>query len=145
MPEQVMKQCTDAASDKLMNGNFGGGAQQGNCSQKNVEHVGNTMIVDSVCKFGSATTSSHAVITGSFDSGYTVDVTSSRQGAPTPGMPASGSTHMKIEAKWLGPCGAGERPGDMMMGNGMKMNIFDLQKMRGSMPQMHGAMPPPQR
>ena len=40
------------------------------------------------------------VVTGSFDSAYTVDVTSTRQGGPPiPGAPAHGETHMKIAAK----------------------------------------------
>lgn len=135
LPAQSMQQCTDAASDKVMNGNFGGSMQE-SCSQQTMSQVGSTMVVDSVCKFGAATTTSHAVISGSFDSAYTVDVTSSRQGgAPAPGMAATGSTHMKIAAKWVGPCAAGQKPGDMMMGNGMTMNVFDMQKMRGAMPQ----------
>jgi hypothetical protein len=98
-----------------------------------VQNAGGVITIDSVCKFGTATTTSHAVVTGKFDSGYTVDVTSTRAGgAPVSGMPASGSTHMKLEAKWLGACAAGQKPGDMMMGNGMKMNVLELQKMRGA-------------
>jgi hypothetical protein len=31
-------------------------------------------------------------------------------------------------AKWLGPCAAGQRPGDMIMPGGRTMNILDLQK-----------------
>jgi hypothetical protein len=47
---------------------------------------------------------------------------------------------MTMTAKWLGPCAAGQRPGDMIMPNGMKMNILDLQKgMRP--PGMPGAPP----
>ena len=133
IPERVMQQCIDAATDKLMNTNFGGAAQE-NCSKRDVQNVGGVITVDSVCTFGPATTTSHAVITGQFDSAYTVDVTSSRQGAPASGMPASGSTHMKIEAKWLGPCAAGQKPGDVMMGAGMKMNILEMQKLRGAPP-----------
>jgi Protein of unknown function (DUF3617) len=137
LPAQVIKQCTDAASDKYMNANYGG-AQQGQCAKREVQHVGNTIVVDSVCQFGPATTTSHAVVTGSFDSAYTVDVTSQRSGGVAmAGMPMNGPSHMRIEAKWLGPCAAGERPGDMIMGGGFKMNILDMQKMHGipNMPQ----------
>ncbi len=128
LPERVMQQCIDAATDKMMNANFGGGAQE-NCSKQNMQNVGGTLVVDSVCKFGTATTTSHAVVTGSFDSAYSVDITSTRQGAPAPGMPPTGSTHMKMEAKWLGPCAANQRPGDIVT-NGRTMNLLDLQKMR---------------
>jgi hypothetical protein len=44
---------------------------------------------------------------------------------------------MTMSAKWLGPCAADQRPGDMIMPNGMKINILDLQK-RG----VPGAPPP---
>jgi Protein of unknown function (DUF3617) len=131
LPGQVIKQCTDASSDKLMTSNFGGPAQEA-CSKRDVNKSGDTITIDSVCKFGDATTTSHAVVSGDFNSGYTVDVTSTRQGGrPLPGMAPGAETHMKIAAKWLGPCGAGQRPGDMIMGNGFKMNILDLQKMGG--------------
>lgn len=126
IPAQVMKQCVDAASDKLMNSNFGGAAQEA-CAKQDVVKSGTGMTVDSVCTFGDATTTTHAVVTGSFDDAYTVDVTSTREGGrPMPGMPAGGATHMTIGAKWLGPCEAGQKPGDIIMANGMKMNVLDL-------------------
>ena len=129
LPVQVIKQCVDAASDKLMNSNFAGSGQV-DCAKQDVTHNGASMVVDSVCQVGPATTTTHAVINGSFDSGYTVEVTSTRAGGPPlPGVAPGGATHMKIAATWLGPCGAGLRPGDMIMSNGMKMNILDIQKM----------------
>ncbi len=128
IPAQVMRQCTDAASDKLMNSNFGGAAQQA-CSQQNVTRSGGTITVDSVCTIAGATTTAHAVITGSFDSAYSMQVTSKRVGGPMlPGMEPNGESHMSIAAKWLGPCESGQRPGDVIMANGMKMNVLDLQK-----------------
>jgi hypothetical protein len=129
MPATTMKQCTDASSDKVMNSNFGGPAQAA-CSKQDVTKTANGMIVDSVCQFGEGTTTTHAVVSGSFDSAYTVDVNSKREGGrPVPGMPADGSSHMTITAKWLGPCAAGQKPGDMVMPNGMTMNILEMQKM----------------
>jgi hypothetical protein len=56
------------------------------------------------------------VITGSFDSAYTMAVTVQ-----------SGRT-ITMNAKWFGPCAADQRPGDMIMGNGMTFNILDAQK-----------------
>ena len=35
---------------------------------------------------------------------------------------------MKIAAKWVGPCAAGQKPGDVIMSNGRTMNVLDLQK-----------------
>jgi hypothetical protein len=131
LPAQVIKQCTDASTDKLMNSNFSGPAEE-SCSKRDVSNSGGTITIDSICKFGEATTTSHAVVSGDFNSGYTVDVTSTRQGGRSlPGVAPGAATHMKIAAKWLGPCSAGQHPGDMIMANGFKMNILDLQKMGG--------------
>ncbi len=128
LPAQVMKHCVDAATDKLMNSAYGGSAQQ-SCSKQEISHSGAAMIIDSVCNFGGATSTSHAVINGSFDSAYTVEVTSTREGGhPLPGVAPGAATHMKIAATWLGPCAAGMKPGDMIMANGMKLNILDIQK-----------------
>lgn len=130
LPAQVMKHCVDAATDKLMNSSFGGSGQQ-NCSKQDVTRSGNSMTIDSVCKFGDATTASHAVVTGSFDSAYTVDVTSTRQGGRAAPSQPGGAMHMKIAAKWLGPCAAGQKPGDIIMANGMKMNVLEMPRMPG--------------
>lgn len=127
---QVMKQCVDPESDRLMNLNFGGSNEQ-YCSKNDVSQNGGTMTVDSVCKFGEATTTSRAVVTGSFDSAYTVQVTSKRVGGPPlPGVKPGVETRMTISAKWLGPCEKGQRPGDVVMANGVTMNVLDLQKLR---------------
>jgi Protein of unknown function (DUF3617) len=134
LPATVIKQCVDATTDKLMNANFGGSALEA-CSKKDIKNSGGVMTVDSVCSFGAGTTTSHAVVTGSFDSAYTVNVTSTRQGGPAiPGVAPGTPTHMTVEGKRLGNCEAGQKAGDIMMGNGIKMNILDLPKMGGAPP-----------
>jgi len=133
LPAQIMQQCTDAATDKLMNLNFGGTAER-NCQKRDVRNNGGTITVDSVCQFGDTTTTSHAVVSGDFNSAYTVQINSTRQGGrPIPGVAPGAESHMTIAAKWLGPCAAGQKPGDVMMGNGMRMNVLELRK-SGSAP-----------
>ena len=90
LPGREMKQCTDVSADKLMTANFGGSTQE-SCSKHDVSNSGGIITVDSVCKFGEATSTSHAVISGSFDSAYTVEVTSKREGGrPMPGLAPGG-------------------------------------------------------
>jgi hypothetical protein len=138
IPAQTMKQCIDAETDKLMNSPAGSmGREQ--CTQNNVQRVGSTIVVDSTCKFANVTNVSHAVISGDFNSAYTVQVDSKREGGPPmpgggAGSAAGGTTRMMITAKYLGGCEAGQKPGDMMMEGGMKMNVRDLQQMRSNMP-----------
>ncbi|MBN8937069.1 MAG: DUF3617 family protein [Rhizobiales bacterium] len=134
VPPQSIQQCVDAATDKLMNSNFGG-MSKGSCSTHDVKTAGSTITVDSVCKFGEATTTSHAVVTGSFDRAYTVRVTSTRKGGPAiPGMTPGQAVNMTIEAKYLGPCKAGQKPGDMIMANGFKMNVLNMRSAHGTPP-----------
>jgi hypothetical protein len=128
LPPQITQHCVDAATDKQMSA-LGAAAGQGKCSQQDLRRTGNTMIVDSVCQIGSGTATSHAEVTGSFDSAYTMKVTSKMGGA---------ATAMTIDAKWLGACKADQKPGDIIMANGIKMNIVDMQKLQGTRP---GAMP----
>ena len=134
LPPTVMKQCVDPATDRLMNANFGGSNEEA-CSKKDVKNTGGTLTIDSVCKFGDATTTSHAVVSGSFESAYTIKVASTRAGGPPmPGVAPGAETHMTIEATWLGACAAGQKPGDVVMSNGMSMNVLDMQRMRGAPP-----------
>jgi Protein of unknown function (DUF3617) len=122
-PTQTIKQCIDAATDQMMQSSAGPAGQTA-CSKRDVQRSADTITVDSVCTVGGKATTSHAVITGSFDSAYTMTVTSDSSTAP------GGKSTMTMAAKWLGPCTGDQKPGDMIMSNGMKINILDMQKKR---------------
>ena len=79
------------------------------------------MTIDSVCTVAGKTTTSHIVVSGSFESNYTMTITSEGGSLPQ-------ARTITLEAKWLGPCAADQKPGDMIMSNGVKMNIVDMQK-----------------
>jgi hypothetical protein len=129
LPPQIMQQCIDAATDKMMSA-FGSNLRQDMCSKQDVQKVGNTLVVDSVCQMGAMTMTSHGVISGDFNSGYTMKVSSTRSGGPAiPGAPADGTSNMTIEAKWLSACKPDQKPGDMIMADGRKINIVDMQNM----------------
>jgi hypothetical protein len=125
LPPRTMQLCVDAKTDKLLNDKFSGASGEA-CSKRDVKTSGDTITIDSVCNFGAGTTTSHAVVTGSFDRAYTMRTTSTRQGGPQiPGTTPGQATQMTVEAKWLGPCKADQKPGDVTMENGMKMNVLD--------------------
>ncbi len=124
VPGQVIKQCIDASTDHLMQSSAGPFAEKA-CSKRDVQKSGDKITIDSTCMIGGKTATSHAVIAGSFDSAYDMTVTSQAEGIPNGGMT------MTMSAKWLGPCAADQKPGDMVMGNGMKINILDMQKRAG--------------
>jgi hypothetical protein len=124
-----VQQCIDAATDHAMQ-TRAGTVPHGDCSKRDVQKSTNTTTIDTVCNVAGKNRSSHIVITGSFDSEYSMTVTSHADGEPD--RPA-----VTVSAKWLGPCAADQRPGDMIMPNGMKMNIQNMP----AMPKGAGAPP----
>ena len=120
-PPTVMQQCIDAATDKLMR-DKGQGLSNDMCSKNELRADGPRLVGDSVCKLGATTVSSQSVMTGDFGSGYRMEI-KSRYSPPMMGKSDSDSL---IEAKWVGPCTAGQKPGDMILPNGMKMNVLDM-------------------
>ena len=121
-PEMTMQHCTDETTDSAMSSSFSPAAKD-MCSKNDIRKTATGYVTDSVCNVAGVTMTSHSEITGDFNSAYTVKATSQSQGGP-PGMPRDSTT--TIEAKWLGACKPDQKPGDMIMSNGMKMNIMDM-------------------
>jgi Protein of unknown function (DUF3617) len=126
-PPQTMQQCTDAETDKLMNA-FGAGLSADMCSKQEVKKTGGTIVINAVCKVGPMTSVSQSVVSGDFNSNYTVKVTSKIEGLPPQAQEAAGGT-TTIQARWVGACKPDQRPGDIIMSDGKTMNIRDLRKM----------------
>jgi Protein of unknown function (DUF3617) len=116
-----IQQCIDASTDQMMQSSAGPLAQAA-CSKRDVHRSGSTMTIDATCTLAGKTATSHSVITGSFDSAYTMTVTSQSDALP------GGNMTMTMAGKWLGPCTADQKPGDMIVGNGVKINILEMQK-----------------
>lgn len=125
-PPQTMQHCIDATTDKAMQ-DMGGGLQGQSCTKRESKKVGDTIEFDSVCNMGMGTTTTRGVVSGDFNSAYTIKMNSKREGGPAvPGMPAE--TNVTIEAKYTGACKTDQKPGDIIMANGMKMNVNEMQK-----------------
>jgi hypothetical protein len=125
-PPQTMQQCTDSETDKLMNA-FGGDISADLCSKQEIKKSGATIVINAVCQIGPMKSTSQSVVTGDFNSNYTVKVTSKLEGVPAAAQGIGGTT--TIQARWVGACKPDQRPGDIVMSNGQTMNIRDLRKM----------------
>jgi len=133
LPPHSSQHCVDAETDKLMS-SFGTASKDA-CSKMDTQKVGDTYVIDAVCRMGPSTNTTHSVVSGDFSSAYTVKVSSQSTGGPQlPGQPADGKSQMTIEARWTGPCSPSQKPGDIIMSNGMKMNIRDMQKVQNLAP-----------
>ena len=130
MPQQTMQQCTDASTDADMRTTFSPMAKE-MCSQQNMQKTATGYSIDATCSFHGIASTSHTDISGDFNSAYTVKVSSKNAGAPA-GVPAESATVM--EAKWLGGCKADQKAGDIVMPGGMKINIKDMQALKGMLP-----------
>jgi hypothetical protein len=118
----TLQQCVDAATDQMMMSNAGPFARAA-CPRRDVRRSGASITIDSTCTYKDKTATVHAVVTGSLDSAYTMTVTSQSDA-----MPLAGKS-MTMSGKWLGPCAADQKPGDIIMGNGaFRMNILEMQK-----------------
>ncbi len=120
-PARTVRQCIDAATDQMLQSSAGP-ISAAACKQRNVQQTADQVIVDSSCTVAGKPATAHAVVTGSFDSTYTLAVTA--QGAALPG----GEMTMTMEGRWLGPCTADQKPGDVIMSNGVKINLPEIEK-----------------
>ena len=130
LPEMTMQHCTDAATDKEMGATFGPQSRD-TCSKQDIQKTASGYVSDTVCSVAGMTITSHAEITGDFNSAYTVKSTAhTDRGAAA--APRDSTT--TVEAKWLGACKPEQKPGDIVMPGGRTMNVKDIERMKGLMP-----------
>ena len=129
-PELTMQHCTDETTDKAMSSSFSP-ASKDMCSKQDTQKTATGYVTDSVCNIAGVTMTSHSEIVGDLNSAYTVKATSHTKSGPA-GIPRDTAT--TIEAKWLGTCKGDQKPGDIMMPGGVKMNIKDMEKLKGLLP-----------
>jgi hypothetical protein len=130
VPEMTMQHCTDETTDKQMSTAFSPMSKE-ICSKNDVQQTATGYTTDSVCSVAGVSMTSHSDISGDFNSAYTIKSTSHREGGPA-GVPRDSTT--TIEAKWLGACKPDQKPGDIVMPGGFKLNIKDADKLKGLLP-----------
>jgi hypothetical protein len=115
------KMCIDGATDlELMR--FGLGMTDQLCSKRDLNVSGSTATIDAVCKIGTSQQTSHSTIRYSGNSAYRTEIKAKYD---PPFLGKSETTTIQ-EAKWTGPCPADLKPGDLVTGNGVKVNLKDL-------------------
>ncbi len=125
----VSQQCIDAKTDDLMQQRAQGMGKL-ECSKNTVRKEGGKTIAESVCKFGDTTATTRAVFSGDFASNYRGEIHSTYS-PPMMGMKEARST---VEAKWLGACKAGQKPGDVIMPGMPGGGKFNMDEMMKKMP-----------
>ncbi|MGD0191233.1 MAG: DUF3617 family protein [Rhizomicrobium sp.] len=107
--------CVTAESEAKMSV-FSSQVRQKNCSASSVSHnLDGSWTSSSTCKFGpGAARTTHAKITGDFNSKLVMVVSTEGAGKP----------EMTMTMTWVGACKPGMQGGDVVMSNGMKMNVL---------------------
>ena len=151
MPPQTMGMCVDEKSDDLMASRA---KQSQNCEQQAMRREGNAFVVESICRDQGTTVRTRGRFSGDFNTQYAGELRSTFE-PPMQGMRES--TH-KIEARWVGPCRPGQKPGDVVMEGVGGMNVQEMmnadpqrmkemmqqmQKMQQQMPQQQMPQNPP--
>jgi hypothetical protein len=130
LPEMTMQQCTDETTDKAMSTAFSPLSREV-CSKRDIQKTATGYIADTACSVGGMSMTTHSEIAGDFNSAYTVKSTSHSERGPNA---APGDHVTTIEAKWLGACKPDQKPGDVVMPGGFKLNIKDADKLKGLLP-----------
>jgi len=131
VPEMTMQHCTDETVDKEMSNNVSPMAKQ-ICAKQEIKKTATGYVSDSECSVAGVSTTSHAEITGDFTSAYTVKTTSHAQGGVAGAAGRDNTT--TLQAKWLGACKPDQKPGDIVMPGGFKMNMRDMDKLKALLP-----------
>jgi len=137
VPGMTIQHCTDETTDKQMSTMFAPVANQV-CSKRDIQKTATGYVTDSECSAGGITRTAHSEITGDFNSAYTVKFTAHNESGAA-GQPHDFTT--TIEAKWLGACKADQKPGDIVMPGGLKMNINDMDKLKSDIDKLKGLLP----
>jgi hypothetical protein len=132
MPPQIITMCLDGETDKLLNERFGGMAST-MCTRQDQTKEGDAIILESECALGEMKSTSHTVVTGDFDAAYTMKTKVTMEGQrDSPGnfdkVAPAGPTSQEttIQAKRVGECQSGYKPGDIDLGGGKVINVRDM-------------------
>lgn len=126
VPPQTMKECVDEATDTAMmkSATDTSKAMGASCSKNEFKRTAAGFESESECAMAGTKIHSKGLFTGDFTSAYSGSVTTTMT-PPMFGDPTSTTT---ISAKYLGSCAADMKPGDVVLPNGMKMNMKDAAK-----------------
>ena len=122
---QTVTTCVEQKTYTGLSSSFGGKIPK-NCKQPTLKKSAGSYVITSSCKFTDSNVKTVAILSGDTNSAYNI-VRTSTYTPPNKGRKESKQT---ITAKWLSPCKADQRPGDMIMPDGSKVNIIDIQRMQ---------------
>lgn len=134
IPPQSMSMCVDERTDDLMMSRADAGQQ---CTPPSVSRQGSGYTFETQCRQGATTVRMRGSFTGDFNTRYSGELRSTFE----PPMHGMAEMTQKIDARWVGPCKPGQKPGDVMVEGMGAMNMNEMMnadpaKMKEMMQQM---------
>lgn len=106
--EMVVRQCVGPGTDGTLAGSMAGGT----CSKTLVTRTATGYAVETECAMGPIKASGSSLVTGDFETAIRTEGTTRLTGMP--GQPAPVERKLVVEARRLGDCGPGQKPGDIV-------------------------------
>jgi hypothetical protein len=113
--------CVGEEADTILNWTRSHPRQE--CGDVNVETEKNRLSLHIECRFKEVTVATDGFFEGAFDSAYKGRINYTVESP-------QGRRELSItqEARWLGPCEAGQKPGDIIMPNKERLNADEIMK-----------------
>lgn len=115
--ETSAKQCVGAGTDRAMVGGMAGAA----CSKMEVTKTATGYAVATECAIGQIKAVGSSVVTGDFQTSVRTEGTTKLTGMP--GQAGMVERKLVVEAKRVGDCGPGQKPGDIIMPDGKVISM----------------------
>lgn len=100
-----------------------GARERKKCTPPRISRAGSAYVTDMTCTVQGSTATIHGTVSGDFQNQYSgrIDTTYA------PPLHGLSSSSMVIAARWLGPCPAGQKPGDTVLSTpGGRLNLKDV-------------------
>jgi hypothetical protein len=115
--ETSAKQCVGAGTDRAMVGGMAGAA----CTKMEVTKTAAGYAVATECAIGQIKAVGSSVVTGDFQTSVRTEGTTKLTGMP--GHAGMVERKLVVEAKRVGDCGPGQKPGDIIMPDGKVISL----------------------
>jgi hypothetical protein len=127
--------CIDAATDReLME--FGLRFSKDACSRFDIKRAGQTTVIDSQCTFGPVSSKLRTVMSGDFQTTFTVRIEGTTDGMPLQGGGKGPQETLIVQTgRWTAAaCPDGMKPGDFTLPGGMRFNIKQAKQLQKMLP-----------
>jgi hypothetical protein len=121
VPATSMTMCTDERMDRML---VQRSEDAERCTKQSVRRDGNAVLIEAVCTHKGTTVRTKGRFSGDFNSNYSGEMHSTFD----PPMQGMKEMRQKIEARWLGPCKPGQKPGDTFVEGMGGMNVQEMMK-----------------